>query len=144
LRGVVGRLAVVRGGDDDDGALLGERIGVLVERFDRGGEPTAPRVVGDAVRDAFSRAEIGAEQHQERRRMRVCSRRRGGGGRGGARGGGGRSRRLLGRREKPCRRVPRAALHVNDEIRRLDRQCLFGLELIVGEVDKLEALQQHG
>ena len=57
---------------------------------------------------------------------------------------GGWSGRLLGRREKPRRRAPRARLHANDEIRRLDRQRLFGLELIIGEVDKLEALQQHG
>ena len=50
----------------------------------------------------------------------------------------------MGRCEKSRRRAPRARLHANDEIRRLDRQRLFGLELIVGEVDKLEALQQHG
>ncbi len=76
FRGVVRRLAVVRGGDDHDGALLGQRVGVLVERPDRGAEAPDPRVVGDAVRDALGCAEIGAEQHQERRRMRVCRRSR--------------------------------------------------------------------
>ena len=50
-----------------DGALLGQRVGVLVERPDGGGEAPASRVVGDAVRDALGRAEIGAEQHQKRR-----------------------------------------------------------------------------
>src|SRR5271165_5282010 len=50
----------------------------------------------------------------------------------------------MGHCEKSGRRAPRARLHANDEIRRLDRQRLFGFKLIVGEVDKLEALQQHG
>ncbi len=57
---------------------------------------------------------------------------------------GGRSGRQLGRGEEPGRRAPFARLHPNDEIRGLDRPRLLGLELIIGEVDKLEALQQHG
>src|SRR5262249_15937949 len=64
-RGVVGWLAVVRGGDDDDGALPGQRVGVLVEWPNRRGEAPATRVVCDAVRDALGRAEIGAEQRQQ-------------------------------------------------------------------------------
>ena len=84
FRSVIGWLAVVRGGDDNDGALPGQRVDMLVERPDRGGEAPAPRVVCDAVRDALGRAEIGAEQYQQRRRMRVRGRiriqDRGGGG----------------------------------------------------------------
>src|SRR6478736_7297744 len=61
FRGVVGWLAVVRGSDDDDGALFGKRVGVLIERPDRSDEAPAPRLVCDAVRDALGRAQIGAE-----------------------------------------------------------------------------------
>jgi hypothetical protein len=45
-------------------------------------------------------------------------------------------------RKTPSSRA-RARPHPNVKIRGLDRQRLFGFELIIGEIDKLKALQQH-
>ena len=133
---VVGRLAVVGRGDDDHAALLRQRADVVVERPDRGHEPAVGRILGDGVGEALGGAQIGAIQHQQRRvvRSRAGHRRR-------QRAGAPRARVRC--RERRSGRAPGPRLDPDLEVVGLDRERLLGFELVVGEVDELEPLQEH-
>ena len=64
--GVVGRLAVVGGAHHDQGPLVRKFAGVVVERAQGHREAAVGAVLRDLGRDPFRRAQVGAEQHQER------------------------------------------------------------------------------
>ena len=66
LRRVVRRLAVVGGGDDHDGALGRQLADRVVEPGGAGGVAAVGGLAGDPRGDVLGRAEVRAEEHQQR------------------------------------------------------------------------------
>ena len=133
---VVRRGAVVGGRDDHHGPVLRQLLHVVVERGHGGREALGPAVVGDLVRYTLARAQVGAEEDQERRAA-LHRRSRLGLGFFFLDGWWGR-----GRRRDRCRAVG-ARPNLDAEIGRLDGEGLPYLQLVIRVVDELEALQDH-
>src|SRR5207342_1660489 len=63
--GVVRRLAVVGGADDNQGPFVGQHARVIIKRAERDRVATVGSVLGDLVRHSFGGAEVGPEQNHE-------------------------------------------------------------------------------
>src|SRR5262249_19029102 len=139
LGGVVGWLAVVRGGDNDDAALLGQRANMVVERLDRRDEPAVGRILGDRMGEALGSTQVRAIEYEKPRVVSGNAKNWCSDGLCGWLGRDGQSCGCQGSRGG----APSPALDLDVEVVRLDGQRLLGVKLVVGVVHELEPLQEH-
>ena len=134
---VVRRRAVVGRAGDDHGALCRQFAGVVVEGGAGDIEAIGITGVGKLARDAFSGAQVRAEEHQQRRVVR-----RPVGIEGWRRG---RRRRGRNRRRAWPGQIfaTRPWAHLDVELVGLHRQRLLDLQRIAVRIEQFEALQYH-